>query len=103
MRDDAVDFENLFIRVCLGDVKLPDYSRPVALTTAAAEIRAIREAGSEEGNRKRTIISNVVEQSIISLQLQGTVTHAHIPSKTVCSSDHPGAVHQDPSAHQTTI
>lgn len=27
----------------------------------------------------------------------------HEPGKTVSGSDHPGAVHQDPSTHQTTI
>ncbi len=27
----------------------------------------------------------------------------HLPSKTVSSGDHPRAVHQDPSTHQTTI
>lgn len=48
MRDDAVHFENLFIRVGLGDVKLPHYGCPVALTTAAAEVRRERETGSEK-------------------------------------------------------
>lgn len=37
--DDAVHFEKLLIRVGLGDVKLPHHGGPVALTTAAADIK----------------------------------------------------------------
>lgn len=47
MRDDAVHFENLFIRVGLGDVKLPHHGCPVALTAAAAGVRRERQTGSE--------------------------------------------------------
>lgn len=39
MRDDAVHFENLLIRVSFGDVKLPNHGGPVALASAAAEVR----------------------------------------------------------------
>lgn len=37
--DDAVHFEKLLIRVSLGDVKLPHHGGPVALTTAAADVK----------------------------------------------------------------
>lgn len=40
MRYDAVDFENLLVGIGLGDVELPDHSSPVALTAAAADVRA---------------------------------------------------------------
>lgn len=39
MRNDAVYFKNLLIRVSLGDVELPYHGGPVALTTAAVEVR----------------------------------------------------------------
>lgn len=39
MGDDAIHFENLFIRVSLGDVELTYDSGPVALATAAAEVK----------------------------------------------------------------
>lgn len=39
MRDDAIHFKKLLIGVCLGDVKIPHHSSPVALTAAAAEVR----------------------------------------------------------------
>lgn len=55
MRDDAVHLENLLIRVSLSDVKLPHYSRPIALTTAAAEVITITEMQSHRGE-KSTII-----------------------------------------------
>lgn len=64
MRDDAVHFENLLIRVSLGDVKLPHHSCPVALTAAATEVRRIREAGSES-RKKRVIFSNATDKSKI--------------------------------------
>lgn len=40
VRYDAVDFENLLVGIGLGDVELPDHSSPVALTAAAADVRA---------------------------------------------------------------
>jgi len=43
MRDDAIHFDNLLIGVILRDVKLPHHGGPVALTSAAAEVRTIRE------------------------------------------------------------
>lgn len=96
MRDDAVHFEFLFIRVGLGDVKLPHNSCPVALTTAAAEATE----RNDEGLRKKAI-----DKSRISIQQQGTMIlcNAYLPSKTMGSSHHPGAVHQHPSAHQASI
>lgn len=39
MRDDAIHFKELLIGVSLGDVKISHHSSPVALTTAAAEVR----------------------------------------------------------------
>lgn len=39
MGDDAIHFENLLIRISLGDVKLPDHGRPVALALAASHQR----------------------------------------------------------------
>lgn len=36
MRNDAVHFENLLVRIRLGDVELPHDGCPVALTAAAA-------------------------------------------------------------------
>lgn len=39
MRDDAIHFKQLLIRVSLGDVEIPHHSSPVALATAAAEVR----------------------------------------------------------------
>lgn len=52
VRDDAVHFENLLIRVSLGDVKLPHHGSPVALTTAATEVRTIRETYRVRGAKK---------------------------------------------------
>lgn len=43
MSDDAVHFEDLLIRVSLCDVKLPHNGGPVALTTAAAEVKTIQD------------------------------------------------------------
>lgn len=51
MRDDAVHFDNLLIRVTLGDVKLPHHGRPVAFTTAATEVTTRRETGSERSKK----------------------------------------------------
>lgn len=39
MRDDAIDFKELLIGVSLGDIKISHHSSPVALTTAAKEVR----------------------------------------------------------------
>lgn len=39
MGDDAIHFENLFVGVSLGDVELAYDGRPVALATAAAEVK----------------------------------------------------------------
>lgn len=102
MRNDAVDFENLFIRVSLGDVKLSHHSRPVALAAAAEEDRTIRQSGT-------VIISNDVNRFIEIdyfspiAENSDTHIHTHLPSEAMRSSDHPGAVHQNPSAHQATI
>lgn len=63
MRDDAVHFKKLLIRVSLGDIKLPHHGCPVALTAAAAEARTIREPGSE----RRKDISSAIDKSKISL------------------------------------
>lgn len=47
MRDDAIHFEKLLIRVSLRDVKLAHHGCPVALASAATEVRTIRESESE--------------------------------------------------------
>lgn len=83
MRDDAIHFKELLIGVSLGDVKISHHSSPVALTTAAAEVR--------EGQPR---LENVYLTK---------TRDAHIPGKTMSRSHNPGTVHQDPATHQSTI
>lgn len=83
MRDDAIHFKELLIGVSLGDVKISHHSSPVALTTAAAEVR--------EGQPR---LENVYQMK---------TRDAHIPGKTMSRCHNPGTVHQDPSTHQSTI
>lgn len=83
MRDDAIDFKELLIGVSLGNIKISHHSSPVALTTAAAEVR--------EG---QPWLGNVYLTK---------TRDAHIPGKTMSRSHNPGTVHQDPATHQSTI
>lgn len=50
MGDDAIHFENLLIGVSLGDVELAYHGCPVALTTAAAEVKKQYETCCELSN-----------------------------------------------------
>lgn len=86
MRDDAIHFKELLIGVGLGDVKISHHSSPVALTTAAAGVREVREG----------------QPRLENVYLMKT-RDAHIPGKTVSCSHNPGTVHQDPATHQSTI
>lgn len=98
MRNDAVHFENLLIRICLGDVEFPHHSCPGALAAAAAQLRFKREKQHEW--TKRSTIMHHLKRCIISSAISVV---RHLPGKTMCSCDHPGTVHQDSSTHQSTV